>query len=230
MRTLRAILCVCVLASTAAQSQIVLEPDNYASGTVLNHVLPEVSLITAASNNLPHPPRGFDITAASSTFPFQPPTGTNVFAHVGVPFFYTDRRLRMDFNGLVSDLAIDFQGGSQGIAEQGTLQVFDSSGSMIDSFTTAPLLGGAIQTMAINRPTADVAWAVAYTLTDESPFGRLDHLSFSTPLPVPEPAPLVIGLMALIAFARVGSPFFGPSKRNESPSEDSQRSQSGSQR
>src|SRR5204863_668557 len=107
--------CLCFLASTAP-GQIVVEPDNYADNAVLNHVVPEVSLITAANNNLPHQPAPFDITGVTSTFPFQPPTGSKVFAHVGVPFFYTDRRLRMDFNGLVSEISIDFQGGSAGAA------------------------------------------------------------------------------------------------------------------
>lgn len=183
-------------------AQVVLDPDQYASGTILNQALPEVSLITAANNNLPHPPVPFNITAATSTFPFQPPTGNNVFAHAGVPFFNSDRRLRMDFNGLTSFLSIDFQGGNSLATEFGRLEVYGLGGLLLDTYTTAGLLGGQIETMSINRPGSDIAWAVAYTVNPAGGFGRLDHLVFAAPLPVPEPGLGVLILAAGLAVWR----------------------------
>lgn len=178
-----------------------VEPDNYANGTALNQISPFVSLITAAANNLPHAPVPFDVRATTSVFPFQPPTGTNVFAHaLGIPFWYTDRRLRMDFAGLVSSLSIDFQGGTADVQERGTLEVYSSQNVLLGSYITAPLFGGQIETMNIGHTSADIAYAIAYTLPCQTSFGRLDHLVFSAP--VPEPTGL--GLMALGMMAFVG--------------------------
>lgn len=182
---------------------ITVEPDSYPERTVLNHIVPEVSLITAADNNLPHRPVGFDVTAAQDLFYYS--TADYVFAHVGVPFFYTDRRLRMDFNGLVSSVSIDFVGGDMLTAALGQLQVYGSDGALLDTYTTGPRLGQQVETMSIDRPSPDIAWAVAYSLPEGSPFGRLDHLVFAAPVPVPEPAPallVVFGVGTLLILGR----------------------------
>lgn len=179
-----------------------LDPDGYANGTVLNQIIPEVSLITAGQDNLPHPPQGFDVTVYETSFPWQPPTGDSVFAHAGVGFWNTDRRLRMDFNGLVASLSIDFQGGNNLVAEQGLLEVYTPGGALAGTYRTQPLFGGQVETMSISRPVADIAWAVAYTIPGESVFGRLDHLVFTSPVQVPEPQTTV--LLALGAVGAVG--------------------------
>lgn len=182
-------------AAAVVQAQIVtIEPDNYANGTVLNNVSPYVSLFTVADNNLPHPPVGFSIRATENISPWQPPTGNNVFAHETVAFFNTDRRLRMDFNGLVSFVSIVFQGGNNLQTMRGQLDVFGSNGQLLTTYMTQPLLGGQIETMSITRGLSDIAWATAYTVPGDSPFGRLDALSFTTP--VPEPSVAGLGMLA----------------------------------
>jgi len=188
-----------VLSTPARSELITVEPDNYAPGTVLNHVVPQVSLITVGNNNLPHPPAPFAITAQTDIFPFAPPTGTMVFSHVGVPFFYTDRRLRMDFAGVTANVSIDFR--AQVNADRGQLDVFGLDGSLLGSYLTGPLNAGGIETLSITRPAADIAWAVAYTAIGSGSFGRLDHLVFDAPVPVPEPgsiAFIAIGLTMLM--------------------------------
>src|SRR3954467_5936713 len=174
----------CLLAVARMGAQIItLEPDNYTNGTVLNHVLPQVSLIVAASNNVPIP---FDVLATTSTMPWQPPTGNNVFAEQpGVPFFNVDRKLRMDFNGLVSYVGITFQGGNNLETERGQLDVFGIGGNLLRSYVTQPLLGGQSEVMSITELVADISWATAYTVAGDNPFGRLDYLTFSTPVPEP---------------------------------------------
>lgn len=191
---------VCILGPRVTAQTFVLEPDNYTNGAVLNHVLPQVSLTTAGANNLPIPPVSFDITAVTSTFPYVPPTGSNIFAHAGVGFFNSDRRLRADFATGMSSLSIIFQGSSGLVAQQGTLQAFNINGVLLESFTTTPLFGGQSQTMFVNRAGPDIAWAVAYTITPNSPFGRLDQLSFTA---VPEPGALAlcaVGTVMLLVF------------------------------
>ena len=66
----------CALAAVSSPAQIIqVEPDNYTNRTVLNHVEPAVSLITAGANNLPHPPVPFDVWASTvPSLPFLPPT------------------------------------------------------------------------------------------------------------------------------------------------------------
>lgn len=207
---------ICILgilvsvALVAEEKYLVLDPDDYPDGTVLNHVIPEVSLLTAGRDNLPHPPRPFDVTVHETTFPWQPPTGDSIFAHMGVPFWNTDRRLRMDFNGLVYDLSIDFQGGDNLVAQQGVLEVYALDGTLTGTYLTQPLFGGQVETMTITHLVPDIAWAIAYTTTG-SPFGRLDHLVFTAPVPVPEPQ--TIGLLGLGAIAGVG---WGRSRRRSS--------------
>ena len=180
----------------------VLDPDSYAAGTVLNTIIPQVSLITVGPNNLPHFDPGFNVTVAEETFPFQPPTGDSVFAHAGVGFWYTERRLRMDFNGLVSSMSIAFQGGNSITPEVGQLEAYNASGQLIATYTTQSLLGGQVETMSVNRLNPDIAWAVAYSLPGDSHFGNLDHLVFTGVL-VPEPnlwLPGALGLVAAMAF------------------------------
>ena len=108
-----------------------------------------------------------------------------MFAHVGVPFFYSDRKLRMDFNGLVSYVGILFQGGNNLVTERGQLDVFGITGNLLRSYVTQPLLGGQTELMAITEPIPDIAWASAYTVAGDNPFGRLDALTFGTPVPEP---------------------------------------------
>jgi hypothetical protein len=199
---------LCLLTAARMGAQIItLEPDNYTNGTVLNHVLPQVSLIVAASNNVPIP---FDVLATTSTMPWQPPTGNNVFAEQpGVPFFNVDRKLRMDFNGLVSYVGIMFQGGNNLVTERGQLDVFGVGGNLLRSYQTQPLLGGQTELMSITDPTADIAWASAFTVAGDNPFGRLDNLTFGTP--VPEPS--TVGLFGLAGTAMFCAGLFRHRKR-----------------
>ena len=202
MRVKICLLSILVSVTAAAEEKFVgLDPDDYAHGTVLNHVISEVSLITAGRDNQPHPPRPFDVTVYETSFPWQPPTGDSIFAAQGVGFWNTDRRLRMDFNGLVSSLSIDFQGGDNLVAQQGLLEVYALDGTLAGTYLTQPVFGGQVETMSITHLTPDIAWAIAYTMTG-SPFGRLDHLVFATPVPVPEPQ--TIGLLGLGAIAALG--------------------------
>src|SRR6185503_7122961 len=80
---------------TSAHAQFVtLEPDNYTNGTVLNTIVPGLSLTTAGSNNQPIPPVPFNVRAVTDGFGFAP-TGQKVFGQENVPFFNTNVRLLM---------------------------------------------------------------------------------------------------------------------------------------
>jgi hypothetical protein len=105
---------------------IVIEPDAYPRGTILDQVVPEVRLTTAGANNLPIPPTPFSITAAGVP-PGYASTGTNVFAHAGVNFFNDTRRLRMDFDGLLQTIYLDAIGSGYNLSpERGHLEAYNS--------------------------------------------------------------------------------------------------------
>ena len=184
-----AIAAVALIGSSVRAQLITLDPDAFPDGTVLNTVIPGLSLITVGPDNVPWP---FNVTAATQTFPYSPPTGDKVFAHASVPFWNDVRRLRMDFNGVVSTINIAFMGSNALIAERGQLDAYGVSGQWLGTYTTQPLFGGQVETMGIQRNQPDIAWAVAYTLPGDSVFGRLDHLVFSQPVAVAEPGTVAL--------------------------------------
>jgi hypothetical protein len=159
----------------------VLEPDTYVAGMVLNTVSPGVTLAVLDPSNALLP---FPVTATYDSFQFAP-TGRLVFAHAGVQFFGDTRRLRMTFADPVDRLAIDFAGGNTVTAEFGRLEAYDAVGNLLATYVTEPRLGGQVETMSIVRPSADIAYAIAYTPLAGGSFGRLDNLRFGDN---PEPA------------------------------------------
>jgi hypothetical protein len=181
---------VSALASNAGAQIQVIEPDAYTNGTVLDNILPGVHLTTAGADNLPIPPVTFEVTASDDILDLAP-TGTNVFGHAGVPFWNTDRRLRMEFNSPVSFVEIDFAGGQFFTNETGRLDAYNAGGQLIASYITAPQPAGGIETMTITRPSADITLAIAYVPPDGGVFGRLDRLRFGQALP---PAPSISGI------------------------------------
>jgi hypothetical protein len=167
----------------------IIEPDNYTDGTVLNHIIVPVSLTTAGADNLPIPPVSFDVTASYDGFGYTS-TGTNVFGHAGVPFWNTNRRLRMDFNTAASFI-----------------------GTLLASYVSNPRAPGSVETMFVSRPAGDIAWAVAYSGPGNGDFIRLDHLQLTV---VPEPSVVAMVLLGAIC---VGNRLrnFRSSRREEAP-------------
>ena len=193
MKSLTLNVAVCLmlgLASTSRGQVITLEPDNYTNGTVLNHIVLEVSLITAGTDNLPITPVSFDVTATDDPLLYTS-TGTRVFGHQGTYFMNDIRRLRLDFSGLVSSLSLDFIGsGFPLLPERGHLEVYTAENVLLDSFVTPVPGAGEVVTMSLNHPTSDIAWAVAWS--EGLTYGRLDNLVFSQPVLVPEPSSMAL--------------------------------------
>jgi len=187
------LLAATLVASASAQS-FLIEPDNYPNGAVLDHLFPQVSLTTAGADNLPIPPVSFAVTASYDGFGYAS-TGTNVFGHAGVPFWNTDRRLRLDFNVAASFLSLDFIGGEFFTNEIAQLDAFNSAGTLIGSYVSGPRGADSVEKMFISRPASDIAWAVAYLPPGDGSFGRFDNLSFT----VPEPSAVTLILLGAAA-------------------------------
>jgi len=195
LRVVSFVLALLAAGIPASRALTLIEPDSFTNFTVLNHISPQVSFVTAGANNVPFP---FDVTASYDGFGYAS-TGTNVFGHAGIPFWNNDRRMRMDFSSPASFIAIDFIGGWSFTNDTGRLDVFNSSGALLDSYTTSPLAAGSIETMTVSRPAGDIAWAIAYVPLNAGDFGRLDNLRFTV---VPEPACAGLLLGAGAAFLR----------------------------
>ena len=194
-----AVAAVFLLPAGAARAQLItIEPDDYAPSTALTNVNPYVTLWTLADDErVPM----FTVTAApgdSATRDLSP-TGSLVFAHVDIPFFSDIRKLEADFNGTTSSVAIAFAGGSPFDPEVARLEVYGESGALLEVDVSGPTAYGAVETLSVTRPVADIARAVIYS--EDLQFGRFDALVFNTP--VPEPGALgILGAAAAGLLAR----------------------------
>jgi hypothetical protein len=188
-----------VLAVGVAQASpivIRLEPDDYPDRTVLDHIIPQLSLDTVLSDNRP----AFTVTANTDGFGYAS-TGVKVFGHANVPFWNNDRRMKMTFTGLTDGLSIDFIGGTFASLDTGRLEIYGSAGTLLDAYVTQPRGPGQVETMTLVRSQPDIAYAIAYCPQGQGTFGRLDNLRFDTP--VPEPGSLAM-LLALGGAGLVG--------------------------
>ena len=170
---------------------VTIEPDNFPDRAALTNVSPYVTLNTLDTNNEVVPLFTVTATGGDSATTDLSPTGTQVFAQANVPFFNVNRKLQADFNGVTSSVSIAFAGGTPFTTETGRLEIYGEAGNLLDTIRTAPTGYGQFATLSVTRPTADIARAVAYS---ENSFGRLDALTFETPVPEPSTGLVVAAL------------------------------------
>lgn len=142
-----------------------LEPDDYASGTVLSSVLPQVQL------TLEGDPAGAVVAMAHDT--------GNVFGNrssssTNSTWTPHELALRMDFSTPVSRVQLDAIGTRA--SDRARLDVYDAAGVLLGRYTTVELAGGELETMQVQRPVADIAYAEAYAHVGAGV--RLDRLRF----------------------------------------------------
>jgi PEP-CTERM motif len=185
----------------SAAAPITVEPDTYPHGLDINTIDPGVLLrVYNATAGIAEPPA---LSAIEALNDFHVSTGARVFGHNGLAFFFDLRQLDMTFAAPTDFVSIDFIGSSTALAEVGILEIYDSLGTLLDTYTTDPLMADEIETMSFTRTLADVKIARAYTATGSVPFGRLDNLSYNQYAVVPEPATFcLIGVAAAIACVR----------------------------
>jgi hypothetical protein len=160
-----------------------LEPDNYAAGTVLDTVSPNVTLSGSATSSV-------DVTAQTA---ISPPVGTHVFGTTpGTTSWGPGARvLRGNFHVPTCSVSLIFQGTA--LPDGGRLRVFDAGHNLLDTMTTPDLAIFQNQTLTITRLAPDIS---SFEADDTDPHGPgdpassgvlIDHLVFTWVAPTPTP-------------------------------------------
>jgi len=149
-----------------------IEPDDYPSqSTLLNDVIPEVSLTGIGFGT-------FDDSVVSVASPASASTGTRVFANFCGSFCAEwtkeSRQLRMDFAAPVTTVSIDAIAKNDN--DLGRLEIYDANDKLLARYTTSSLAAGEVETMTLNRPIPEIAYAIAGAHTDRTIL--LDNLRF----------------------------------------------------
>ena len=155
-----------------------VEPDDYSANASIGKVISEATLTatgTATSG---------DAVYARSVG--QGSTGSQAFGACGFmgsggvcSIYQTEwtsrtRQLRINFSSPVATVSIDALGNDAG--DYGRLGIYDANNNLLARYTTNSLAVGQVETMTLNRPTADIAYAIAGGHADTGV--RLDNLKF----------------------------------------------------
>ena len=190
---------------------VIIEPDSFAEGANLNQVSPLVDL-AIHDGILRVFPTDFGIFPAPNVIPVTAltnvdifgghftSTGTKSFGHAGVPFTSLSRAIGMPFNAPVNSISIDIIGRDSLQATVGILEIYDASGALLNSVSSAPLFRRSVGTLTIELPVGNIGYARAYSNNSLSNFGAFDNLRINT---VPEPnLALVLPAIGATALSR----------------------------
>ncbi len=153
-----------------------VEPDDFEAGSRLTNVYPGITLTTTTTNI---DATGFHVESEAEFF--LAPTGNRVFSHVGIGFFNSSRRLRMDFGRPARSVSVEVIAGSTFTPTYGRLEAFNAEGESLGFVRTRALFGENRERIRLTFGTDKIAYAFAYSDEDylnSSPFGALDNIQF----------------------------------------------------
>ncbi len=142
-----------------------VDADTYAGGTVLNNIQPGVTLSAVGS--------GAEVLAGIPESGYSS-TGTLAFVTAGSSSWLEG--LRVDFAAPVNFVQIDAIGNDY--SDFGQLQAFDAAGNLLETYSTAEIGTGQIETMGISRLLADIAYVIALGVAENTI--NLDNLHYGT--------------------------------------------------
>ena len=156
-----------------------IEPDDHPTGTTLNNIHPDVRL-TAQGAQV-----GDGAVSARACGPastgqqtFQHRISTSVLADCQVGWsadWSGDVKLHIDLKGKPTSV-VRLDAISNAAGQYGRLEIYDSANNLLARHTTAPLRAGQVETMTLSRPTADIAYALAYGHLPTTSAIRFDNL------------------------------------------------------
>lgn len=188
IRPVAAIAAMMITTSVAAHAApIVIDPDAFAAGTVLNNAFAGVTLTAIGDAGVLANANVLSATDALA------PTGTRVFADTsGSPNYWGDGSfsfLRADFAGGATFVSLDFAA-NDGSDANPFLRAFDAADNLIDSSTAGAVTFGVPITLSVSG--ASIAYITAsWDDTERSNNGILDNLQFE-PAQAPEPGTLLM--------------------------------------
>lgn len=127
-----------------------IEPDDYASGTILTNVVPGITL---TANGSPTPVTS--ITDSNSS------TGSRVFGYGGSPHWNSSSAtLRADFISPVDEVSIDIIPNDS--SDPAFLRAYDAAGNLVgEDLVPSSTVPGQVYPLSITRPPADIAYILA---------------------------------------------------------------------
>ncbi|MCA9177360.1 MAG: VCBS repeat-containing protein, partial [Planctomycetales bacterium] len=155
-----------------------IEPDeSEGDGAYLYDASSWVTLSVVGTDVLNPGVRAYDLSTSEAS------TGRLVFAHETTTGRSTKWReglgvLRMDFAGNTQSVSIDIIAKLNDNRDFGKLEVYNASGTLLESKQSSDLADGASETVTIARPQADIAYAIAYGAGGNDV--RLDNLRFTS--------------------------------------------------
>ncbi len=152
-----------------------VEPDTLSAGTELTNAFNGVTLTEADETN---EVSGTSVSASDAAD--NASTGQQIFGRGGTNWFDNNSRLRIDFYNPVEAIQIDYSQPSMIDTGFGQLEIFNAQGQSLGSITSAAIQGDTT-TLSINRPQADIAYAVAHSTDAGTPFGFFDNLVYIQP-------------------------------------------------
>jgi len=126
-----------------------VEPDDYDEGVELNNIIPGAVLSAIGVGSE---------TVTSKYAPALASTGERVFEHNLGYLWESGQQLRIDFTQAVDSVSIDSTSESSG---RGRLQIFDAADNLLDTYSMVFPVSGQPETMSLDRPEGDIAYAIA---------------------------------------------------------------------
>lgn len=211
-----------ILTHNSTAAIISVDPDSFSEGDNLSMAVPGLTFSAIgggyhASGNV------FAVNPQNPIYSFygnfSASTGVLVFGHDGYSDFagrhdeighlwnsdYIPVSLRVDFLHPTDFFSIDFI--ADDFSDFGGLQAFNSSGTLLATYTTGNLSRNAFEAMSITRPQADISYVIATGVFGNS--GGLDHILYDTI--VPEPGVIILFLCGFLPMA------FAVRKHNKRP-------------
>lgn len=152
-----------------------VNPDNFSVGTDLTNAVNGVTLTTADSTG-----KQSGLNVAVFSDPQYSTTGFNVIGPSPFTFWTSSTRLRMDFYKPVQSVSVDFIATT--ISNSfGRLEVYSANGTLLQTYLSSAVTNRQVATLAINRSTADIAYAIAYPDPSGFPFNDFGNILFTRP-------------------------------------------------
>lgn len=146
-------------------------------GTDLTNLFPNATLTITDVNG---DNSGFKVRTVTN--PNNP--GDRIFSHEGVGFNHIDRKIKVTFYTEANSVSVVANGAESLKDSFGRLELYDKNNALLQFTQTGPMRRGDIATLSINRPTADIKYAIFYTnnaIPNSSAFGSFDNLVYKYP-------------------------------------------------